>query len=133
MFSLISGFLNWYFAKPTFKLLIVGEEKSGKSVWYSFNNRPTLSNSNTSFFVDSITLDLFSGVRCVKRSLIKLEPKLEVIMMIVFLKFTVRPLLSVKRPSSSTWSSMLNTSGCAFSISSNNTTEYGLRRTASVS
>ena len=48
MFSLISGFRNWYFAKPTFKLLIIGEEKSGKSVWYSFNNRPTLSNSNTS-------------------------------------------------------------------------------------
>ena len=32
MFSLISGFLNWYFAKPTFKLLIIGNEKSGKSV-----------------------------------------------------------------------------------------------------
>src|SRR5260370_21349064 len=28
---------------------------------------------------------------------------------------------------------MLNTSGCAFSISSSNTTEYGLRRTALVS
>jgi hypothetical protein len=32
-----------------------------------------------------------------------------------------------------TWSIMLNTSGCAFSISSNSTTVYGRRRTASVS
>ena len=42
-------------------------------------------------------------------------------------------LLSVRRPSSSTCSSMLKMSGCAFSISSNRTTEYGLRRTALVS
>ena len=32
MFTLISGFINWYFAKPTFKLLIIGDEQSGKSV-----------------------------------------------------------------------------------------------------
>ncbi len=32
MFSLISGFLNWYFQKPTFKVLIIGEETSGKTV-----------------------------------------------------------------------------------------------------
>ncbi len=51
----------------------------------------------------------------------------------VFLKFTVRPWLSVSRPSSSTCSRMLNTSGCAFSISSSSTTAYGRRRTASVS
>ena len=37
------------------------------------------------------------------------------------------------RPSSSTCNSTLNTSGCAFSISSKSTTLYGLRRTASVS
>lgn len=53
-------------------------------------------------------------------------------MIMVFLKLTTRPLLSVSRPSSSTCSRMLNTSGWAFSISSNNTTEYGLRRIASV-
>ena len=48
-------------------------------------------------------------------------------------KLTVRPLLSVRRPSSSSASSTLNTSGWAFSTSSNSTTEYGRRRTASVS
>ena len=61
------------------------------------------------------------------------DPKLEVMIMIVFLKLTNLPLLSVKRPSSSTCKSTLNTSGCAFSISSSNTMEYGLLRTASVS
>ena len=43
--------------------------------------------------------------------------------MIVFLKSATRPLLSVSRPSSNTCNKMLNVSGCAFSISSNNTTE----------
>mmetsp|Transcript_24046 Transcript_24046/g.81225 ORF Transcript_24046/g.81225 Transcript_24046/m.81225 type:complete len:496 (+) Transcript_24046:282-1769(+) len=58
-------------------------------------------------------------------------PTLEVRMMIVFLKLTVRPCPSVMRPSSRTCSSTLNTSGCALSTSSKSTTEYGLRRTAS--
>ena len=49
-------------------------------------------------------------------------PTLLVMMMTVFLKSTVRPWPSVRRPSSSTWSRTLNTSGCAFSISSNRTT-----------
>ena len=48
----------------------------------------------------------------------KREPRFEVMMMTVFLKSTVRPCESVMRPSSKTWSSTLNTSGCAFSISS---------------
>ena len=51
------------------------------------------------------------------------EPTFEVMMMTVFLKSTVRPWPSVRRPSSSTWSSMLKTSGCAFSISSKRTTQ----------
>ncbi len=51
----------------------------------------------------------------------------------VLRKSTVRPWPSVSLPSSSTASSTSNTSGCAFSISSNSTTEYGRRRTASVS
>ena len=51
----------------------------------------------------------------------------------VFVKLTVRPCPSVKRPSSSSCNRTLNTSGCAFSISSNNTTLYGRRRTDSVS
>ena len=56
-----------------------------------------------------------------------------VMMMTVFRKSTSRPWLSVSRPSSRIWSSTLNTSGCAFSISSNRMTLYGRRRTASVS
>ncbi|MCY1231061.1 hypothetical protein D9M72_434970 [compost metagenome] len=60
------------------------------------------------------------------------EPRLEVITITVFLKSTVRPWPSVRRPSSSTCSSTLKTSGWAFSTSSSSTTLYGLRRTASV-
>ena len=66
-------------------------------------------------------------------SRIACEPRLEVRMMMVFLKSTVRPCESVMRPSSRTCRRMLNTSGCAFSISSKRMTEYGRRRTASVS
>ena len=53
-------------------------------------------------------------------------------MIIVFVKSTVTPFESVIRPSSKICNRMLNTSGCAFSISSNSTMEYGERRTASV-
>ena len=42
-------------------------------------------------------------------------------------KLTVRPRESVSRPSSSSASNTLNTSGCAFSTSSSSTTEYGRR------
>src|SRR5690606_37482071 len=59
-------------------------------------------------------------------------PTLDVRMSTVLRKSTVLPLESVKRPSSSTCSKILNTSGCAFSISSSNITEYGLRLTFSV-
>ena len=51
----------------------------------------------------------------------------------VFLKLTFLPFESVMCPSSSTCKRMLNTSGCAFSISSNSTTEYGFLRTFSLS
>lgn len=61
------------------------------------------------------------------------DPRFDVMMMIVFLKSTVLPCESVIRPSSSTCNNTLNTSGCAFSTSSNRTTEYGFLRTASVS
>ncbi len=47
----------------------------------------------------------------------------EVMISTVFLKSTVRPWPSVSRPSSITCSSVLNTSVCAFSISSSSTTE----------
>ena len=49
-------------------------------------------------------------------------PRFDVMMSTVFLKSTVRPLESVRRPSSSTCRSTLKTSGCAFSISSKRTT-----------
>mmetsp|Transcript_13812 Transcript_13812/g.23553 ORF Transcript_13812/g.23553 Transcript_13812/m.23553 type:complete len:279 (-) Transcript_13812:1937-2773(-) len=58
---------------------------------------------------------------------------LDVNITMVFLKSTFVPLLSVTCPSSSSCNITLNTSGCAFSISSNSNTEYGRRRTASVS
>ena len=49
----------------------------------------------------------------------------EVMISTVFLKSTVRPWPSVRRPSSSTASSVLKTSGWAFSISSSSTTRVG--------
>mmetsp|Transcript_18106 Transcript_18106/g.51527 ORF Transcript_18106/g.51527 Transcript_18106/m.51527 type:complete len:270 (+) Transcript_18106:182-991(+) len=67
------------------------------------------------------------------KSKISWLPMLLVKMQMVFLKLTLLPLLSVNRPSSSNCNMTLKTSGCAFSISSNNNTEYGFRRTASVS
>ena len=53
----------------------------------------------------------------------KRAPMLEVMIRIVFLKSMVLPRPSVRWPSSKTCSSTLNTSGCAFSISSSSTTE----------
>ncbi len=47
---------------------------------------------------------------------------LDVMISTVLVKSTVRPCPSVSRPSSSTWSRMLNTSGWAFSNSSSSTT-----------
>ena len=49
-------------------------------------------------------------------------PRFEVITITVLRKSTVRPCPSVSRPSSSTCSSTLNTSGCAFSTSSSRIT-----------
>src|SRR6478609_372669 len=51
-----------------------------------------------------------------------------VMMMTELRKSTRRPWLLVRRPSSRIWSRTLNTSGCAFSISSNRMTLYGRRR-----
>ena len=53
--------------------------------------------------------------------------------MIVFLKSTRLPRESVMKPSSRICSNILNTSGCAFSISSSKTTAYGFLLTFSVS
>ena len=60
-------------------------------------------------------------------------PMFDVMITIVLRKSTLRPWASVSFPSSRIWRRMLKTSGWAFSISSRRTTEYGLRRTASVS
>ena len=60
------------------------------------------------------------------------DPMFDVIITTVFLKSTTWPWASVNRPSSSNWSNTWNTSGWAFSTSSNKIAEYGLRRTASV-
>ena len=83
----------------------------------------------TSFFIASYAA---SPDRALLAAIAEL-PMLLVMMMTVFLKSTVRPWLSVRRPSSRTWSRTLKTSGWAFSISSSSTTWYGRRRTASVS
>ena len=73
---------------------------------------------------------LANPIEALRRSAV---PRLDVMINTVFLKSTVRPCASVRRPSSRICSRVLKTSGCAFSISSNSTTENGLRRTASVS
>ena len=49
--------------------------------------------------------------------------RFDVMISTVLVKSTVRPCPSVRRPSSSTCSRMLNTSGWAFSSSSSSTTE----------
>ncbi len=54
------------------------------------------------------------------------EPMFEVRITTVFLKSTVRPCASVRRPSSSSCRSTLKTSWCAFSISSKRITRVGL-------
>ncbi len=69
----------------------------------------------TSFMTSSRTLSDFSpSFKLTRYS----APRLDVMTIRVFLKSTVRPWLSVKRPSSSTCSRTLKMSGCAFSISS---------------
>jgi hypothetical protein len=68
-----------------------------------------------------------------RRPAISSDPRLLVMMVTVLRKSTVRPWESVSRLASSTYSRVLKTSGWAFSISSKSTTEYGRRRTASVS
>jgi len=65
--------------------------------------------------------------------MIDCAPAFEVMMITVLEKSTFLPCESVICPSSNTWRRILNTSGCAFSISSNNTTEYGCLLTCSLS
>ena len=74
-----------------------------------------------------------AGRSATRRSAMYWLPMFDVMITTVLLKSTVRPLPSVSRPSSSNCSITLRTSGWAFSISSKRTTEYGRRRTASVS
>ena len=76
---------------------------SGRMVFFSI--------SITWLRVSLITELRLYSLRSAKRDCMYCEPRFDVMMMMVFLKFTVRPLLSVKRPSSSTCKRMLNTSG----------------------
>ena len=84
------------------------------------------SGRNVVFKADSIdvvnfSLSLMLSVKDLKPILslgFSVVPKLLVIMIIVLVKFTVLPLPSVRRPSSSICNKILNTSGWAFSISS---------------
>ena len=87
---------------------------SGRMVCFSM--------SITFWRVSSKTSSRLASLRLAHCCWMYCEPRLDVMMMMVFLKFTVRPLLSVSLPSSSTCSRILNTSGCAFSISSKRTT-----------
>ena len=74
------------------------------------------------FFSSSHTASLMSSYDLFTIAWIMCEPMLLVITITVFLKSTVRPWPSVRRPSSSTCSSTLKTSWCAFSISSSRIT-----------
>ena len=70
--------------------------------------------SKTASFVGSLTIGSFKMISL---------PMFDVIITIVFLKSTILPLPSVSLPSSNNCNNTLNTSGCAFSISSNRITE----------
>jgi ATP-dependent Clp protease ATP-binding subunit ClpA len=78
-----------------------------------------------------MTIDLLSSLLTflstnpILEELIFAVPILEVIIIIVFLKSTLCPRLSVNWPSSNICNNKLKTSGCPFSISSNKTIEYG--------
>ena len=93
------------------------------------------SGRNASLAAASIRSAPPSGAAAVKPSPRRASPapRFDVMTTTVFVKSTVRPSPSVSRPSSMSWSSTFQTSGCAFSISSSRTTEYGRRRTGSVS
>ena len=110
---------------------------SGVSGWNITVSSMRLRNSgrNASFAAERMRSSAAAGSAAVKpmprRELP--APRFDVITSTVFVKSTVRPSPSVSRPSSMTCSSTFQTSGCAFSISSSSTTEYGRRRTGSVS
>lgn len=59
MFSLISGFINWYFSTPTYSVLIVGEEKVGKTVSAPFK----ILNTFYKYIFDLYALDIFRAAQ----------------------------------------------------------------------
>ena len=115
------------------------------SLWKTMTSSMRLSSSGRKTFLSSPMMRFFissyerppSGSPGTKPSdwflVIWAAPMFDVMITIVLRKSTLRPCASVSLPSSSTCNRMLKTSGWAFSISSSRTTEYGLRRTASVS
>ena len=85
----------------------------------------------TSFFIVSYSWVLFSSAfppanPSLFLSVINFAPTFDVIIITVFLKFTVLPWASVNLPSSRICNNIFITSGWAFSTSSNRITEYGL-------
>ena len=34
MYSLVSGFFDWYFKTPTLKILLIGDESCGKTTYF---------------------------------------------------------------------------------------------------
>ncbi len=97
---------------------------SSASAWNTTISSMRLMNSGRNWvFTSAMTAALMAVYSAPTIDWMSCEPRLEVITSTVFLKSTVRPWPSVSRPSSSTWSSALNTSGWAFSTSSNRITE----------
>ena len=149
--ALLKGLAPYFTSVPTFNKKLVADSVStivisllDNAFWVSFNIKFIICNncSLVSWLNITISSTLFknSGLKVsLKVSNIlelliwvppnpiefvfRLEPALEVIIIIVFSKLIVFPWASVNLPSSKTWSNILNTSGCAFSISSNNIIE----------
>ena len=124
MARVCSALRGWKTTISSMRLMNSGRRKAASAAWASVASASDAAASSTAI--------LWSRADA-NRSPRASAPALDVMMIRVLRKSTSRPLLSVRRPSSRTWSRMLNTSGWAFSISSRSTTLYGRRRTASVS
>ena len=126
IFSMWERFKGWNTTVPS----ILFKNSGLKKCFTSFNTLSFI--FKYAFWSD--TSPWVSEVKPIDLScLIKSEPILLVITMIVFLKSTFLPLESVKCPSSKICKRILNTSWWAFSISSNKITLYDFLLTASVS
>ena len=91
------------------------------------------SGENTFLSISMPSVDWSCSVKPMVRLLSTSAPALVVMITITLRKSALRPLLSVRLALSITCNRMLNTSGCAFSISSSSSTQCGVLVTASVS